>query len=413
MSDEVLVRAEGISKKFCHDLKRSLWYGVKDTLSDLVGRQAWASNLRLDEFWALDNVSFELRRGECLGLIGRNGAGKTTLLKMLIGLVKPDKGRIEMRGRVGGLIALGAGFNPILTGRENIYVNASILGLTKQEINAKIDGIIDFAEIGEFIDAPVQNYSSGMVVRLGFAVAAATEPNVLLLDEVLAVGDLGFQAKCFNVLAEFRKRGTCFILVSHNMHTISRYCQKVMYVRHGQVQHLGDVATGITRFSRDMSDSSDDMTAGPDWSTTLGSGKIRFVGSRFLNAKNEAVSEIDVGEPITLALQYQSRSVAVKGAVLDVVVRDLEGILYQGTSALAGKTFADFRDEGELRIQFAYLPVNTDYLNFSVALLDESTHEVYDWKRNMRLSVRRSGSHSGRLVLPTKWTMTCLDHETI
>src|ERR1700738_2948080 len=162
MKKDVLVRAEGVSKKFCRDLKTSLWYGVTDTLSDLMGRDGSSHDLRRDEFWALNNVSFELRRGECLGLIGRNGAGKTTLLKMLNGLVKPDSGRIEIRGRIGALIALGAGFNPILTGRENIYVNGAVLGLSRKEIDSKLDDIIDFAEIDKFIDAPVQSYTSGL-----------------------------------------------------------------------------------------------------------------------------------------------------------------------------------------------------------------------------------------------------------
>jgi lipopolysaccharide transport system ATP-binding protein len=234
---EVLVKVEGVSKKFCRSLKRSLWYGVQDicgdlnpfrgngspvtthALSDRNPRRPLNTNgatesttsainfpimdhgqndLRREEFWAVSDVSLELKRGECLGLIGRNGAGKTTLLKMLNGLIKPDVGRIEMRGRVGALIALGAGFNPVLTGRENIYVNGAVLGLTKREIDGKIDDIIDFAEIREFIDSPVQSYSSGMQVRLGFSIATALKPDILLLDEVLAVGDAAFRVKCFN-----------------------------------------------------------------------------------------------------------------------------------------------------------------------------------------------------------------------
>ena len=295
MNDDILVRVQGVSKKYCRDLKKSLWYGVKDTASDFVGRDGSRRDLRRGEFWALNDVSLELRRGEFLGLIGRNGAGKTTLLKLLSGLIKPDGGRIEMRGRVGALIALGAGFNPILTGRENIFVNASILGLTKREINTKIDGIIEFAEIGEFIDAPVQSYSSGMAVRLGFAVAAATEPDVLLLDEVLAVGDVGFQAKCFNALADFKKRGTCFVFVSHNMHMISRYCQKVMYIRHAQVRHFGDVESGITKFYSDMESGNPAMEY-PSWTETVGSGKIKFLGARFLDSENEEVAAIVAGD---------------------------------------------------------------------------------------------------------------------
>lgn len=243
MSADVVVRVDRISKKFCRDLKRSLWYGLKDTAADLVGAHS-STRLRPDEFWALDDVSLELARGECLGLIGRNGAGKTTLLKMLNGLIKPDKGRIELTGRVGALISLGAGFNPILTGRENIYVNGSVLGLTKKEIDSKLSEIVDFAELDDFIDTAVQSYSTGMQVRLGFAVATVMQPDVLLLDEVLAVGDVAFRAKCYERLARMRDRAA-FILVSHDTDQIARVCSKVLVLDRGRERHLGDVGEGI------------------------------------------------------------------------------------------------------------------------------------------------------------------------
>ena len=238
MSGDVQVRVEGVSKKFCLDLKRSLWYGVRDTVSDLLGRDGSEQNLRRGEFWAVNDVSFELRRGECLGLIGRNGAGKTTLLKMLAGLIKPDRGRIEMRGRVGALIALGAGFNPILTGRENIYVNGAVLGLRKKEIDAKYDDIVDFAEIGTSIDAPVHNYSSGMQVRLGFAVATAMQPDILLLDEVLSVGDAQFRAKCFQRIGKILSR-SAVIFVSHDEAQVSRICNEAILLNKGSVSLQG------------------------------------------------------------------------------------------------------------------------------------------------------------------------------
>lgn len=276
MSDEVLVKVEGVSKKFCRSFKRSLWYGVQDIVSDLnpLGRsrnghseskipnsKRFTSNpqsaisvpesngLRRDEFWAVNDVSFELKRGECLGLIGRNGAGKTTLLKMLNGLIKPDKGRIEMRGRVGALIALGAGFNPILTGRENIYVNSSVLGLTRREIGAKIEDIIDFADIGDFVDTPVQSYSSGMQVRLGFAVATALQPEVLLVDEVLAVGDIDFRTKCYDRLEKMREN-LAIILVSHNRQDIARMCASSVLIEGGRVQYSGGVEAAMTAYER-------------------------------------------------------------------------------------------------------------------------------------------------------------------
>lgn len=232
MESEVLVKVENVSKKFCRDLKRSLWYGVKDISSELFGAKK-NGQLRPKEFWAVDDVSFELRRGECLGLIGHNGAGKSTLLKMLNGLIKPDKGRITMKGRIGALIELGAGFNPILTGRENIYNNGAVLGFSKKEIDAKFDAIVDFAEIGEFIDTPVQNYSSGMKVRLGFAVAAQMEPDVLIIDEVLAVGDLGFRIKCFNEIYKIIEKAAV-ILVSHSMPQVAQVCRTGMVMNNGK-----------------------------------------------------------------------------------------------------------------------------------------------------------------------------------
>jgi lipopolysaccharide transport system ATP-binding protein len=242
---EVLVRVENVSKKFCRSLKKSLWYGIQDISSEMTGRK-YEHELRPDEFWSVKDVSFELRRGECLGLIGRNGAGKTTLLRMLNGLIKPDRGSIEINGQVGGLIALGAGFNPILTGRENIYVNGSILGLSKTEIDAKFEEIIEFAEIGEFIDAPVQTYSSGMSVRLGFAVAVVLmKPDVLLLDEVLAVGDMGFVLKCFRKIDRLIPN-CAVIFVSHSMPQVSRISTDIALLEKGKPVYQGkNVSEGI------------------------------------------------------------------------------------------------------------------------------------------------------------------------
>ena len=259
---EVLVRVHDVSKKFCRDLKKGLWYGLCDVAKELLpfgstnGTKDSAqglgnphsSALRPSEFWANQGISFELRRGECLGLIGRNGAGKTTLLKILNGLIKPDTGKIEMRGRIGAMIALGTGFNPILTGRENIYVNGSILGLTKEEIDTKIDAIIKFSEIGDFIDAPVQSYSSGMQVRLGFAVASSLEPDILIIDEVLAVGDTAFKVRCYNKIKELLPN-TAVIFVSHSMFDICRICTEVMVLKSGTIAYHGDLEGGVHAYN--------------------------------------------------------------------------------------------------------------------------------------------------------------------
>lgn len=253
---DVLIRAEGVSKKFCRSFKRSLWYGVQDVVSELnpfsrSSAGGSSEELRQEEFWAVSDVTFELRRGECLGLIGHNGAGKTTLLRMLNGLIKPDRGRIEIRGRVGAIIALGAGFNPLLSGRENVYVYGSVLGLTKHDIDRQIDDIIDFAELEDFIDAPVQSYSSGMQVRLGFAVATAMRPDVLLLDEVLAVGDMSFRHKCFNRINKIIKQ-CAVIFVSHSVTSVSTVSSSVGFMDHGVFRLFPEVVEGIGAYNNAM-----------------------------------------------------------------------------------------------------------------------------------------------------------------
>ncbi len=240
MKKQTLVKVDNISKKFCRDLKTSLLYGLKDIANEFIPRKNYSKQLREKEFWALKNISLELNQGEVLGLIGKNGSGKTTLLRLINGLIKPDNGIIEVKGRVGALIALGAGFNPILTGRENVYVNGSVLGLSKTEIDSKFDEIVEFSELEDFIDTPVQNYSSGMQVRLGFAVAAQMDPDLLLTDEVLAVGDFRFSNKCFSMLQKLKNNGTSTILVSHSMGNILQFADRVVWLDNGVIKEIGE-----------------------------------------------------------------------------------------------------------------------------------------------------------------------------
>jgi lipopolysaccharide transport system ATP-binding protein len=237
--NEILVDVKGLSKKFCRRLKRSLWYGFRDIGAELIGSRRIRSQLRKEEFWALKDVNFEIKQGELVGLIGANGAGKTTLLKLLSGLIKPDEGEIIIRGKIQALIALGAGFNPILTARENIYINGAVLGFSKKEMDKLIGEIMDFAEIGEFIDMPVQSYSSGMQVRLGFAVAVHLKPDILIVDEVLAVGDASFRRKARNKMMELMHSGISVLFVSHNMSLVSSLTSRCIYLDHGRLVCCG------------------------------------------------------------------------------------------------------------------------------------------------------------------------------
>lgn len=247
MSD-LLVKVENLSKKFTRNLKRSLYYGAVDVSKGMLGLKSNPDKLRKSEFWALKDISFELKRGQCLGLIGRNGSGKSTLLRLLSGILPPDKGRITLHGKIGGLIALGAGFHPHMNGKENIYLNGSIMGLSRVEIRKKFDAIIEFAELGEFINAPVATYSSGMRVRLGFAIASQIEPDVLLVDEVLAVGDMGFRMKCYNRINELIEK-SAVIFVSHAIPQVARISSDILVLEKGEtVIHTKDIGEGIEKY---------------------------------------------------------------------------------------------------------------------------------------------------------------------
>ncbi len=458
----MLVKVEGVSKKFCRSLKKSLWYGVCDIAGELLpGRKrqrvagselrvageaeeavagsgllvagentsavggdraagdsgpatsypplvtptadhaARDEDLRDGEFWAVKDVSFELRRGECLGLIGHNGAGKTTLLKMLNGLIKPDRGTITMRGRVGALIALGAGFNPILTGRENIYINGSVLGLAKKEIDEKIDEIIDFAEIREFIDMPVQSYSSGMTVRLGFAVASNLNPDILILDEVLAVGDMAFQAKCLNALGKLRATGTTFILVSHNALNISRHCNRVAYMKKGRLVYFGDTSKGVEMYEEDMANNSGGkselVSSIENDHLIAGSGRLKIKSISFQDENDNEIDVVENGSSLKLKILYINNCIGIQNARLEITMRDNNGVLYQYSKTVSVLAALSSTNENTLVWSFESLPINTTKLIFSVVLWDDVYSEIYDWRRGLTIRSKQVHHSTGRI----------------
>jgi lipopolysaccharide transport system ATP-binding protein len=254
MPGDILVQAEGVGKKFCRSLKRSMFYAGVDIARAVCRRPPPQGILRTDEFWALDDVSFELRRGECLGLIGPNGSGKSTMLRVLNGIIPPDKGRVTLHGSVGGLIQVGAGFHSKLTGRENIYITGAIRGMTRKEIDAKMDEIVAFSGIEEFLDMPVQFYSSGMTVRLGYSVAAHLSPDILLLDEVLAVGDVAFRFKCLSHIRQKIENGITPVFVTHSMEQLAFICSRVIVFSHGKMVFDGGVDEGIAMYQEVLCD---------------------------------------------------------------------------------------------------------------------------------------------------------------
>jgi lipopolysaccharide transport system ATP-binding protein len=297
MADDWTVKAEGVSKKFSLDLRHSMTYGIRDTLRRLMGQQSPNGQLREGEFWAVKDVDFEMRKGESLGVMGINGSGKSTLLRIFNGVFPPDTGRVTIKGRVGALIAAGAGFAPMLTGRENIHVNGSLLGMSRQEINKNMDEIIAFSELDQFIDMPVKHYSSGMFVRLGFAVAAMSSPDVLLIDEVLAVGDLNFQKKCYDYLHRLKRNGTTIILVSHSGGAIWAICDRAIFLHKGEMTIDGSVENVIRAYDDQNSRSGYAATNAPDTGQDDGTGLQATYGFAKGGTGDVIVNEVTVTDP--------------------------------------------------------------------------------------------------------------------
>ncbi len=356
---EVLISVDNVSKKFCRDLKQSLFYGVQDIATELIGGKRKSDTLRSKEFWALKDVSFQLRRGEALGLIGSNGAGKSTLLRIISGLIKPDTGCLKVRGRLAPLIALGAGFNPILTGRENIYANMSILGLSTKEIEERFQDVIDFSGIGDAIDAPVQTYSSGMAARLGFACAVHIEPDILLIDEVLAVGDISFRMKCYQKLAKLREAGTAFILVAHNPHVILNVCESAVYLAKGKLIKSGETEAVVRQYEEDLSLGGTDAPLGvmllPEKHQSKSLG-LDIVSLCFKDEQGNILPAPLSGEPAYLSVECNAHQ-KIEAANLGVLISALSGqnerILYI-TSASDNEPLKILPGKVEIQMQMPY-----------------------------------------------------------
>jgi len=324
---EIVIQAENLGKKYQlkHQLERQRYVALRDVLTDkLLAPKRWiksriangnersgvksafSSSTKSEDFWALKEVSFAVEQGEVLGIIGRNGAGKSTLLKVLSRITEPSEGRARIRGRVASLLEVGTGFHPELTGRENIYLNGSILGMTKAEIRKKFDRIVDFAEVEQFLDTPVKRYSSGMYVRLAFAVAAHLEPEILIVDEVLAVGDVGFQRKCMDYMKKLANSGITILMVSHNLFAVKSMCRRVLLLSAGRPQFDGSPAEGIELYEKDSRLEADPWAIGvigediSNWPIV-----VRFV--EFLDADGEPRTVYDYGERMRVRIHYEVR----------------------------------------------------------------------------------------------------------
>jgi ABC-type polysaccharide/polyol phosphate transport system ATPase subunit len=357
------------------------------------------------EVVALDEVSLTVERGEAVGLVGRNGSGKSTLLRLVSGIIKPSAGRIEAGGRIASLLELGAGFHPDFTGRENVYLNGSIHGLSRARVREAMDEIVAFAELERFIDLPVRTYSSGMYMRLGFAVAAHIQADVLLLDEVFAVGDEQFQRKCFGKIAEFKQRGGTIVFVSHDAQAVERLCERAVLLRQGRVAFDGETTGAIAEYRRLLAADAnpEELEAGlREW----GTGEARIVAQQLLDDDGDERSAFSAGEPLTVRLVVAAQE-GVEPPRVSLELRD-EGGLVLGSAA------ADTRELGwrgavgehELRCRFDRLPLADGRFHLRLALLDsEHGRLLHTLDDALRFVVVPNDGATGAVLLDGRWTM--------
>jgi len=372
-----------------------------------------------EEFWALRDVSFAVEPGEALALIGPNGAGKSTVLKLISRIISPTSGRVEVNGRVGALLQLGAGFHGDLTGRENIYLNASILGLSRAEIRRKMDAIIAFSELERFIDIPVKRYSSGMYVRLGFSVAVHTDPEILLIDEVLAVGDQNFQHKCTERIMEMKQDGITLCFVSHALPAVRRLCSRAIWLNDGIVQAEGDVEDVISAY---LGRSAEEEAARIDAEASQakakekkveakrkrqwGTGDVRIVNVSFLDASGKEQHVFRVGEPWTVKMHYHAYR-RVERPVFGLAVYRSDGVHVCGPNTyFAGMDIPYVEGEGDVLYRVDHLPLMEGTYSLSVAVVNQPDTVTYDHQDRLHtFRVRQvgRGERYGVVSLEGEW----------
>jgi ABC-type polysaccharide/polyol phosphate transport system ATPase subunit len=385
------IRVEGASRRFRVHAQETR------TLKELVIR----GRSKPREVWALRDVSFAVEPGHAIGLVGRNGSGKTTLLRLLSGIVKPTGGRVAVGGRIGALLELGAGFQPDFSGRDNVFLSGSIYGLSRTDVRRHFDEIVHFAGLEQAIDLPVRTYSSGMQMRLGFAVAAHLEADVLLLDEVFAVGDEEFQRKCFGRIFEFKQAGGTIVFVSHDAASVERLCERAILLKTGRVEFDGSTHDAIVAYHRQLAGERDpeERAAGlKEW----GSGEARIVEARLLGPDGDDRTQFLAGEPFSLRLRIEADG-GLPPPRLTYELRDSSSLLLATGSADTGELGWD--GAADVRFDVPELPLRDGRFGLRFGLTDSAGDHLYHWLDDaLQFVVYPEGEESGLVRIEGRWT---------
>ena len=406
-SSGTAIEVRDVAKKF------RLFSDKKTNIKEFLARRR---KTRSEDFWALNGVSFDIPRGQTFGLIGHNGSGKSTLLKLVAGIHRPTSGSIVSNGRISAMLELGAGFHPELSGRENIYLNGSILGMTRKQINASMDEIIDFSGLHEFIDTPVKVYSSGMYVRLAFAIAVNLDPEILIVDEVIAVGDEEFQRKCFDHLYKLRQKGVTIVLVSHSLGIVADLCDEVAWLNKGELMGVGPARELIDQYlatvnAAEAAAMQADATQpsgledGQGASTRIGSGEIRITGLTFHDESGGEVPFLHVNEPCILRLRYSAAerlpSVTFGLSFVHESGADLAG----PNSGYGDSAFDVPNGTGHVDFSIARLPLQPGLFDVTVAAVDKGhTYDYRDRAFTLKVRAKEAVTEPGLIKLEGTWS---------
>lgn len=401
---EPVIRFENVSKRFVFTQDKP--QSVLEMLISAFSRQGMR---REQDLWAVQDVSFDVMPGRCLGIIGRNGGGKSTILKLVARILRPSSGRVVVRGRVSALLELGAGFHPDLTGQENIFLNAAVLGLSEAETKACYDDIVAFSELDEFINMPVKHYSSGMYMRLGFSVAIHVKPDILIVDEILAVGDQPFQTKCIDQIMEMKRQGITIILVSHNLTMIRALCSHLLWIEHGKVQSAGpvdEVAGQYMEYTYEQegrrSTSANGFHAFERW----GSGDVEITTLCFLDEDGNECQTFKTGCHMTVEIGYIAHKPVLEPE-FGLAIHRQDGIHVTGpNSRLAGVEMGTVQGSGVIRYRIDRLPLLPARYRVTAAVHDSRLSHTYDYHKeaySFRVVAGITNETHGLIEIPARW----------
>jgi len=397
---DVAVRVEGVHKRFRLYAERN---------QSLKAAMMRGGRAKYDEFWALRDVDLEIPAGSTFALIGENGSGKSTLLKCMARILRPDRGRITVAGKVSALLELGAGFHPELSGRENVYLNASILGLSRKQVDKRFDEIVDFAGLDQFIDSPVKNYSSGMYVRLGFSVAINVDPDVLLVDEVLAVGDETFQRRCNEKFAELKEQGKTIVVVSHALGIVRTMCDSAAWLEHGVIREIGTPAQLIDDYIEMTHPEREevlDEETGEDAGVRWGSGEAQVERIELLDADGMPTRQVRMGDRVTWRFHYRAHQSLPK-AVFGFGLHRLDGVHVSGINSRESFSLAEINGPGHVDFTSDRLPLLPGTYDVTAAIHSWDNLETWDHRNKaLRFDVEPGlpREAEGVVVLHGEWT---------